>query len=143
MYKKGFSLVEIIFVIAIIAVLITVAMGKFGNSLSQTNIIKIKADILNIQDGINRYKRSNILKNSNKPLESLELEGEKEQLFSAILEKPIKQSLEQRAKAWSKISDNSYKVYIDNQHYVQFDYDSQNNSFECDDEDPNCQKLIQ
>jgi prepilin-type N-terminal cleavage/methylation domain-containing protein len=54
--REAFSLLEIIFAIAIISIIAIIAIPKLGNSLDKTNIIKIKSDILLIRDGLNRYK---------------------------------------------------------------------------------------
>ena len=62
--KKAFSLIEVIFVISLIGIISSVAISKFNTTINQTNIIKLKSDILNIQTKLNDIKTNSILNNS-------------------------------------------------------------------------------
>ena len=139
MTKKAFSLLEIIFVLIVMAVITTIAVSKFDTAISNTNLTKIKSDILQIRAGINLTKNKMILKNSNNTLEQLEDNNEK--LFSKILEHPILSSNEPRAKAWSKLSNTKYKVYITNESFIEFYYDNDKYIFDCDISNELCQEL--
>ena len=94
MDKKGFSLIEIIFVILTITIIITVAVSKFDSALNNTNITKIKSDILQIRAGINLYKNKMILKNETLSFDSLDDNDNK--LFNKVLQTPILSSQENR-----------------------------------------------
>ena len=84
MHKKGFSLIEIIFVLLTIAIIITVAVSKFDSALDNTNITKIKSDILQIRAGINQYRNKMILKNETASFNSLDDNNIK--LFNKVLQ---------------------------------------------------------
>ena len=43
---------------------------------------------------------------------------------------------------WIKVSDNNYKVFIDNQNAIEFVYDSSNGTFDCDYKEDLCKDLI-
>ena len=139
--KKAFSLIEIIFVIAVIAIILVVAVPKMNDTLENANANKIKSDILLIREAINNYKNKMILKSSTNDLETLE-DNDKE-LFNKILEKPIKASFKQTIGSWSKISSTTYKVYIEDGNSVEFMYDNDDYSFECDEDNLFCQELTQ
>ncbi len=139
--KKSFSLIELIFVIAVIAIILVVAVPKMNDTLQSANISKIKSDILLIREAINKYKNKMILKGTTNDLETLE--DNEEELFNKILQTPIQASLQPKIGSWSKISATSYKVYIENGNSVEFIYDNDDYSFECDEDNLFCQELTQ
>ena len=139
--KKSFSLIEIIFTIAIISIILVVAIPKLNNSLQSANITKIKSDILLIREAINNYKNKMILQGQTNCL--VTLDDNDEYLFCTILQNPIKASSEPKIGAWSKVSFDTYKVYLDNQNSVEFIYDNDDYSFECDSDNLLCQELTQ
>lgn len=137
--KRAFSLIEIIFVIAIISIILIVAVPKLGDTLNKANTNKIKSDILLIKEGLNNYKNRMILQGLTTPLESLE--DNEQYLFNKILQDPIYSSAKPKIGSWSKISDTSYKVYVENGDSVEFIYDNDDYSFECDHDNILCQEL--
>ena len=139
--KKAFSLMELIFAIAIISVIAIVAIPKLGSSLDKTNLIKIKSDITLIRDGIISYKNKSILSNSDTTLDTLE-SGDKI-LFDKILFFPIIPSSTHKATSWEKISDDTYKVYINSSISLEFEYDKDEYTFDCDFKDDYCEELTQ
>jgi len=139
--KRAFSLIEIIFVIAIISIVLIVAIPKLGNTLNNANTNKIKSDILLIREGLNNYKNKMILQGSTTTLESLEENDT--YLFSKILQNPIYSSEKPKIGSWCKISNTSYRVYIENGDSVEFVYDNDDYSFDCDDDNLFCQELTQ
>jgi general secretion pathway protein G len=139
MDKKGFSLIEIIFVLLTITIIITVAVSKFDTALDSTNIANIKSDVLQIRAGINLYKNKNILKNETITFNSLD--DNNHELFSIILESPILSSDEQIAQAWSKISTTKYKVFIDNKNAIEFIFDRSKYTFDCNTSNSLCKEL--
>lgn len=138
-YKRAFSLLEVIFVLAVIAFLASVALPKFSKSFNKANIVKIKADIALIREGLNSFKKKHILSDDSLYLYSLE--DNDHLLFSKILKYPILGSKEQKAGNWNKISNEEYIVWIDNETKVKFIYDHSNFTFECDFKQENCKKL--
>jgi prepilin-type N-terminal cleavage/methylation domain-containing protein len=141
MIKKAFSLIEIIFTIAIISIILMVAVPKMGDIFNSANTTKIKSDILIIREAINNYKNKMILTNNTNAL--ITLDDSDEYLFCNILQNPIKASNEPKIGAWSKIAANTYRVYIDTQNSVEFVYDNDDYSFECDEDNLFCQELMQ
>lgn len=138
--KKAFSLIEIIFTIAIISIILIVALPKLNNTLQSANTSKIKSDILLIREAVYNYNNKMILKGTTTVLETLE--DDDEYLFNTILQNPIKASTKQNIGSWSKVSKTTYKVYIENGNSVEFVYDSNNCTFACDEENQFCQELI-
>jgi len=141
MVKKGFTLIEVIFVIAIIGIIITVAIPKLNENLNKTNIIKIKNDITMIRDGITKYKNKMILQNNSFDLDALDDNSEK--LFNKILVYPIISSSLKKASSWSKVSNTNYKIYIDSTNSIEFIYDKVTYTFDCDQDKEFCKELSQ
>ena len=137
--KKGFSLVEIIFVLLILAIITTVAVSKFETTLDKANISKIKSDVLQIRSAINLYKNKLILKNQNESLDTLD--DNDKMLFNIILDTPIIASNETKTAQWSKLSTTKYKVYIDTSNFVEFQYDTSTSIFDCDIDIQLCKEL--
>ncbi len=141
--KKAFSLIEIIFAIAIMTVITVVALPKFGDSIDKANIIKIKTDIMLIRNGLVEYKDKMILSNTNTSLISLESETSSDLLFDIVLKYPIISSEIDKSTSWSKLSDNSYKVWINSTEYLIFNYDNTKLTFDCNLNDAYCEELTQ
>jgi len=138
--KNAFSLLEIIFAIAIMAIIAVVAIPKFNNTLTNTNKIKIKSDILLIREGLQNHKNKMILSNNNNSLNSLD---NGTLLFNKILQHPILTSSEQKATSWSKQSNQKYLVWIDSTNKLEFTYDKSNYTFDCDIKNNYCKELTQ
>ena len=139
--REAFSLLEIIFAIAIISIIAIIAIPKLGNSLDKTNIIKIKSDILLIRDGLNRYKNKQILKGDLTPLDSLE--DSDSLLFNQILTYPILSSNKQKSTVWNKLSNTTYIVWLDDEKSLEFIYDKVNYTFDCSKNEENCKEFTQ
>ncbi|MEA3288675.1 MAG: type II secretion system protein [Campylobacterota bacterium] len=138
--KKGFSLIELIFVLSIISFIAVVALPKFSSSIDKTNLVKIKGDVAFIREALISYKNKLILSNSVEQLESLDENG---RLFGKILKYPIETSDTPKKAAWKKISNSSYLVYIDQENSVEFVYDKDNFTFDCDFDKKHCEELMQ
>lgn len=139
MKKKAFSLVETIFVLFIIAIIITTAVSKFDTAFTKTNLTKIKADILQIRAGITLLKNKMILENKNETLTQLDDNNEK--LFNLILDTPILTTNKNKINSWSKVSNTSYNVYIEKDSYIEFTYNPTLFTFDCDSLNPLCSEL--
>jgi prepilin-type N-terminal cleavage/methylation domain-containing protein len=139
--KRAFSLIEIIFALAVISIILIVAIPKLGDTLNNTNINKIKSDILIIREGLNNYKNKKILKGDTSTLESLE--DDDQYLFNKILQNPIQSTSKIKVGGWDKTSTVTYRVYIEDGNSVEFVYDSDDYSFECDEDNLFCQELTQ
>jgi len=139
--KKSFSLLELIVVIVILSIIVTVAIPKFTTGVEKSNLVKIKSDIMLIRTGINGYKDKAILKAQDLDLETLE--DDSNYLFSKVLTYPIKPTSTPKAASWEKISNESYRVWIDSQSSVIFYYDLDNSTFDCDFKEQFCKELTQ
>ena len=140
MSKKSFSLLEIIFIVVIISIISIVAIPKIFNNIQSANIVKLRADIALIRNGILEFKNKQILLNTNINLTALE--DNSQLLFNIVLNQPIL-PIENKANSWSKISSNKYKAWIDSQSFVEFTYNSTDYSFNCDYDDNYCKELNQ
>ena len=138
--KRSFSLLEMIFIITIIAIISVVAIPKLFNNIDNANIIKLRADVALIRNGINQFNHKQILSNNTVTLTSLE--DEKNKLFNKILDIPI---IAQNNKSgnWSKVSDNTYKAWISSTIGVEFIYDKDDGSFDCKFKAEYCKDLTQ
>ena len=139
--NKAFSLIEVIFAIAIISIIAMVAIPKLGSSLDKANIIKIKSDIMLIRNGLVEYKNKMTLSQQTDILNSLE--NSSDILFDKILTNPIIASAESKSTAWSKVSDTTYKVWLTTEENLIFTYNSDEYSFDCDNTISYCQELTQ
>jgi len=139
--KRAFSLIEIIFVIAVISIILIVAIPKMGEVFENANTTKIKSEILLIREALNNYKNKMILKGATTTLNSLE--DNDKYLFNKILQSPIPTTNHIKVGSWSKISATTYKVYVEDGNSVEFVYDSDDYSFECDEDNLLCQELTQ
>ncbi len=138
--KKAFSLLELIFTISIIAIIATVAIPKFSNTLEKANIVKLKSDISAIREGLTRYKTNFILKGEdNFEQENLDKD---ELLFKKVIDYNIISS--KSGGSWEKISNNSYNAYVNSTDFVEFIYDKDNFTFDCNiKKNIYCEKLTQ
>jgi len=112
-----------------------------GEVFENANTTKIKSEILLIREALNNYKNKMILKGSTATLDSLE--DNDKYLFNKILQSPIPATNHIKVGAWSKISATTYKVYVEDGNSVEFIYDSDDYSFECDEDNLLCQELTQ
>jgi len=134
MKQKAFSIIEIIFTLAIISIILVVALPKIDNILNSSKITQAKTTISLIREGITKEKNKLLLSNSLENLDSLD-EGD-ENLFSKVLDTPIFEKTN-----WQRVETNSYKVSINETQSVIFTYDSTNYSFDCDYKEPLCKEL--
>ena len=129
MKKQSFSLIELIFVLVVLALIVSVAVPKLNDTFDKTILVKIKTDIINTREKINQHKNQNILSNQSNPLESLD---------EVLSLKDTKQK-----GTWEKISDDKYKVYINSSTFVVFRYNEEKYTFECDFKKEYCKELTQ
>ncbi len=138
--KKSFSILEIIFAITIISILITVTIPKLFSNISNANIIKLRADVALIRDGIKTYINNQLLSNTTQSLATLE--NNDNLLFELILITPIISS-QNTSGNWSKSSTNTYLAWINSTLNVEFIYDNNSHHFDCDFANDYCKELTQ
>jgi general secretion pathway protein G len=113
--KKSFTLLEIIFVISVLAILSSVAIPKFIDSLNSANILKVRSDISMIRSNIIQYKEDQLLKASIATYPTS---------IDNILD------LLNIASQWSK-NNNLYTIKLTSTSNVEFKYDSNTGIFDC------------
>lgn len=139
METKGFSIIEIIFVLAIISIILIVATPKMKNIFLNSYKTQIKSNITLIREGIAKEKNRLILANSMETLNSLD-DGD-ENLFKKVLQTPILESQIPKGGNWMRVGLNSYKVFIDDSTEITFNYDPNSYSFDCDFNNKLCKEL--
>ena len=137
--KKAFSIIEIIFTLAIISIILVVATPKVKNIFEKANTTQIKATISLIREGIVKEKNRLLLSNSLDKLYSLD-DGDRN-LFNKVLSTPIIEVDTPEANGWVRVSNNSYKVFIDDTQSIVFEYDPNTYSFDCNYEESLCKEL--
>lgn len=131
--KKAFSLLEIIFVVVIIAIISSFIITKSNNTIDTSIKIKIKSEIALIRNQITKQITKNILLKSDS-IFTLDSEGfneNKSKLFANILDFPListNTNIKEPGK-WIKISDYKYQIFLNNNDSLEFAFED--NSFVC------------
>ncbi len=138
-FSKSFSLIELIFIILLIAIILSVALPRFFSSVDETTFVKLKSDIATIRGALKDYKNSQIVKNISYNLDNLEVD--ENYLFSAVVDHrfPITQSYP----SWSKKSSDTYIFHFSQQEQLEFFYDKVNLTFLCDTANELCKKALE
>ncbi|MFA7083476.1 MAG: prepilin-type N-terminal cleavage/methylation domain-containing protein [Arcobacteraceae bacterium] len=149
--KKAFSLLEIIFVISIIAIIASFALKNNLGLLEKANITKIQAQVALIRSGINSIKNQRLklgLLTYPKTLDSALTNVSNELLFAGtqqekLLDYPLiaTTTSEKHIGAFAKISSTKYHVFLDKNNYVEFTYKAKEGTFTCNYEDELCKEL--
>ncbi len=140
MYKKSFSLLEIIFIIIIISIISIVAIPKIFNNIDTATIIKLRSDVTLIRSGIVEFKNKQVLLNSTENLNTLE--SNSQLLFNKVLSQPILQE-EHKSGSWYKTSSNKYKAWLGKEKFVEFTYNTNDFTFNCNFSQDYCKELSQ
>ncbi len=114
---KGFSLLEMIIAIVLIAIIASFAIPKFSNLNYNKNITTLKSQIALIQNAIINQKSKNILLSNNQEISSLDdatLNSSGEKLFTNVIDFSIisTNTTKKESGMWAKISNNSYTFYL-------------------------------
>ncbi len=139
MRVKAFSVIEIIFVIAVISIILIVALPKVNAIFEKAHTTQIKSTVTLVREGIVKEKNKLLLANSLDSLSTLD-EGDG-YLFKKVLSSAVIETQTPKANSWVKVSNNSYKVYIDDTASVTFTYDPNSYTFDCDFDEPLCREL--
>lgn len=145
-YRSGFTLIELVFVIVILGILAGVAVPKLVGTREDATISKMRADVSAIRSGI-QTKRAEMLMRGNTNYPELETKGSNV-LFSNILTNGVYKTKNEK-NGWEKIEDNTYKAYISGKSTI-FKYNINGNvpnsslgSFDCNHVDEVCKKLAE
>lgn len=122
---KGFSLLEIIITIVLIAIVTSFAIPKLTNLNYNANISTLKSQLALIQNGIVKHKSKNILLSNNQEIISLDdaiQNSSGERLFSKVIDFLIisTNNTKKESGMWAKISNNSYSFYLSNGESILF-----------------------
>lgn len=127
--KKGFTLIELVFVIVILGVLATVAIPKLVVTRDDAEIARAKAQIAAIRSAIQTSRNAQILAGKASYPDSLEKKdttsSNKDCFFSAILTTPLCGN-----DGWTK-SNDTYTVEAGDEK-VNFTYNSTTGAFTCE-----------
>ena len=130
--KKAFTMIELIFVIAILGVLAMVAIPRLVGSKEDAEITRVRAEIAAIRSSIQTYRGANLLKQNGK--------GYPEALNEKTIEE-ITNGTKLSNKYW-KVSQtgDTLTVTISGQRAT-FNYDKDKGSLTCKDSEPLCVKI--
>ena len=132
--RKSFSLLELIIVIAVIAIIGTFAIPKFYKIMSNSKITELKSNLAIIRNNISKLKTKQTLLNEVISIDNLDdasSNTNNEILFDKIIDFNIistTSSLKEIGK-WIKLSDSSYEYILSSNKSVLFSLE--NNSFNC------------
>lgn len=150
--KKAFSLLELIFVISILAISTYFILSSSFISLKKANILKIKSEISLINYEIKESFTSSLLKDQKEEyldfLDDADINTSNETLFDgyndAVLLDPTIFSSTKEEKSlgkWIKIEQKKYRIYITSKEYIDFIYDNQKGTFSCSFLEKLCKEL--
>jgi len=131
---RAFSLLELIIVIAVIAMILTFAIPKFSDITTTSKITELKSNLAIIRNNINKLKTKQILLNENTSINSLDdtsSNTNNQILFDKVIDFNIlstNSSIKEIGK-WIKLSDTSYKYILSSNKSVEFSLEE--NSFNC------------
>ncbi|NQY92645.1 MAG: prepilin-type N-terminal cleavage/methylation domain-containing protein [Campylobacteraceae bacterium] len=151
--KKAFSLLEIIFVITLISIISIIAVPKLFLNITSASYVQIKSDIALIRSAIISNKNANIISGKGEAfitsLDESKINVAYEKLFAGnerdiLLQYPLISTSNEKKELgkWIKTSNNNYKVFIDNKNAIEFIYDSNEGTFDCDYKEDLCKDLI-
>jgi Tfp pilus assembly protein PilE len=127
-------LIEIIFAILLIVIVSSIALPKFWDTILKSSIVKLKTEIIIIQNAINNYNAKFILLNQTSDLEKLE--ESHSTLFSNIRTTSV-------PKQWTKITNTTYNYKLNENNNLIFSFSSNNNTFTCDHTIPLCKEVLE
>lgn len=123
--QKAFSLLEVLLVIASILIILTFAVPKFNNIISNSNITELKSNLAIIRNNISKLKTSQVLLNNSSNINSLDdaiIDKKDELLFTKLIDFSIvstNSSINEIGK-WIKFSDKSYKYILSSSKNIEF-----------------------
>ena len=136
--RASFTMIEIVFVIVIIAILSGVAIKKLYYSVDNANIIKLKSQIALIRNAINTKREASILRGQSSSyidtLDDVLIDTSNQKLFDKILDNSNIISISSRASKsgfWSKSSNLTYSAWVSSSKKVDFSYNSSTGIFDC------------
>ena len=138
-YKKNaFTLLEVIFVIVVMAFIVGVAIPKFFESYQGASKVKIRTNIASIRAGIQKYKNDKLLKSDMasfpEVLDDIDTDTASTEVFSNVAsDLGIRATTTEDYKTgeWIKLSESKYLIVITEDKAVEFIYDKETGKFDC------------
>ena len=141
-------MLELILVLCIIAILATIALPYINSPKQDAILLKLKADLTMIQSGIAAAKNEQMLVNSALNLSVLDeaavnLSGErlfycsKAQIsacnggLNCCTTSILNSGIVSNTKGWLKTGVRSYRFYLSNKKFIDFEFNANESSFEC------------
>ncbi len=144
--KKAFTMIELIFVILMIAILSAIALPKFSTTLNQAHLTQAKTILASLRSALNTERQKRILRGDFKEIIDL---GEGKYAFSyfdgdvkgvKILEYVIEKCLKESSKiCWDRVSESKYEYRFSTSGKATFKLI--NNQLMCDNDTINCAKI--
>jgi prepilin-type N-terminal cleavage/methylation domain-containing protein len=149
--KQGFSFLEIIFVLTVMALIVSLAVQNSGSFLQTAHTTKIKTEVALIRHAIALNKQQRMLHNQAGYIDVLDTAMPNQSgalLFKGTQQEPLLQypliatsAIKKKAGHFSKESSSVYHVYLQKNSSVRFVYDNTEGTFECDYTQVLCQEL--
>lgn len=132
--KKGFSLIELIFVIVILGILAGVAVPRLTATRDDAQIAKLKSDVAAIQSGLALERSTRMMRGDmswpaalNTKKDNTGAEKDCGSPFCAVTQNAIKG-------AWNTNDGLKYEFKFNKSTTLNFVYDKDNGTFDCSDE---------
>jgi len=140
---KAFSSLEIIITVVIVAILLSFILPKANIYLQKNDILKLRSDIVLIQNSLQKSKTKRVLSKQNQNitfLDSAKIDTKGEELFSNILNLPIISTTtkDKENGLWAKVSNNKYIFFTSTKTY---EFSLENSSFICISKKIDCKEL--
>lgn len=151
--KKSFSLLEIVFVILLISIISVIAFPKLFLNITNASYVKIKSDVALIRNAIVQNRNKNIISGKGEAyipfLDNAKINTELENLFiglddNELLKYPIISTNKEKKEIgkWIKTSNYDYEVYVNSIESINFIYNVDNGTFDCDFSEELCRELL-
>ncbi len=133
--RTAFTMIELIFVIVVLGILAAVAIPRLGSTIDDAKIASGQGDVAAIRSSIASTRQKNLVKGDNFYPPTLD---NGTGLFGAVLTYPIYPG----NSGWSG-TDPDYTFTIVSGRTVDFTYDPDNGTFDCDHSEDDCKRLVE
>ena len=146
--KGGFSLIELVLALCIIAILATIALPYLNAPKQDALLLKLKADFWAIQSGIAAAKNEFFITNSSAKLSVLDeasVNAENERLFycskaqisacvggaNCCVASILASGINSNRKGWLKTGARNYRFFLSAKSFIDFEFKADEGVFEC------------